>query len=96
MGGMSDTHTAPTMTGDQLKQALDSLDWTQAELAARTGLHKDSVWRMTAGRLAVPVWLKHHIELLLAGRQFFDAHVAPWPRSRKTAADDQSAGGAGA
>jgi hypothetical protein len=89
MDGMTD---APNMTADEFKAALDTLNWSQAELAARTGLHKDSVWRMTAGRLAVPVWLKHHMALLVANKQLYDAHVAPWPRTRRAAGADQPDG----
>ena len=88
------TDTPKTMTGAKFQIALDALGWQQTEFARRTGTSPDTINRWCNGRQPIPAWAVAHVELLLAGKEFFANHVAPWPRTRRpSAADDQPDGG---
>lgn len=87
MEAMTDT---TDMTGDEFAQGLKDLGWRQVEFADRTGTSPSTVNRWISGFLPVPTWASAHLRLLVAGKEFYAAHIAPPPRSRrKSAADDQ-------
>ncbi|MGV0964279.1 MAG: helix-turn-helix domain-containing protein [Polynucleobacter sp.] len=80
----------PDMTGDQFAQGLKLLGWRQVEFAERTGVAASTINRWISGYLDVPTWASAHLRLLLAGKEFYDAHIAPPPRTRrKASANDQ-------
>lgn len=52
------------MTGPELRAALDELGLTQAEFAAFTGLHEQTVSKYVRGALDVPLIVQRVAELL--------------------------------
>ena len=91
---MTDT---PDMTGDEFAAGLAALGWRQVEFADKTGTSASTINRWVGGYVPVPTWAAAHIRLLLAGKEFYNAHIAPPARTRrKPAAGDQLADGAGA
>ena len=89
---MTDTPPTPTMTGDEFAQGLKLLGWRQVEFADRTGVAASTVNRWISGYLDVPPWAAAHLRLLLAAAEFHRLHIAPWPRTRRAAADTTEGG----
>jgi hypothetical protein len=65
---------APTISGDELKQALATLEMTPDTFAARGGWHRSIVYKWLAAKHVPPhvAWI---ISLLLERRQL-SAHLA--------------------
>lgn len=57
------------MTPDDLKIHLNTLDWSQAELARRVGVTSNTVYRWAAGLLALPVWLTGYLDMAATVRR---------------------------
>ena len=94
MERMTDTQPVPTMTGDEFAAGLAALGWRQVEFADRTGIGAVAVNRWINGYLPVPAWAAAHLRVLLAGKEFYNAHIAPPPRTRrKASANDQAIDG---
>ena len=87
MDGMTDTPM--TMTGDEFAAGLAALGWRQVEFAAKTGVAPDTVNRWIHDRQPIPTWAAAHLRLLLAGKEFYNAHIAPPPRTRRKAGETE-------
>lgn len=54
------------MPPSQLKAALITLDWSQAELARRIGYAPNTVSRWITGEMPTPKWLDAYMDALIA------------------------------
>lgn len=57
------------MTADELKTHLQTLDWSQAELARRLGVAPNTVYRWAAGLLPAPAWLAGYLDMAATVRR---------------------------
>ncbi len=57
------------MTPDDLKTHLQTLDWSQAELARRLGVAPNTVYRWAAGLLPSPAWLAGYLDMAATVRR---------------------------
>ena len=74
--GPKTKRNAPTISGDELRQALATLNMTPDAFAARGGWHRSAVYRWLASKKIPPhvAWI---ISLLLERRMLSDQLSAP-------------------
>jgi hypothetical protein len=65
------------MTPDQLRQALAELNWRQADLCRKAGLHKDTPGRWLSGRTAIPAWVPAYLGAMLEIQRLHAKYVKP-------------------
>lgn len=65
------------MTGDELRDALKVLGWTQAEFGRRTGVSPDAVSRWATGNVAPPPWCAAFLNAMLDLAMLRDKYLAP-------------------
>ena len=52
-----------TMTSDDLNFQLQTLCWTQADLARSVGVTPNTVYRWMAGLVPIPYWLVNYLDM---------------------------------
>jgi transcriptional regulator with XRE-family HTH domain len=65
------------MTPQQLKEALAELNWRQADLCRKAGLHKDTPGRWLSGRTAIPAWVPAYLGAMLEIQRLHAKYVKP-------------------
>ncbi len=65
------------MTPEQLREALRTLDWKQADLCRKAGLHKDTPGRWLSGRTAIPAWVPAYLGAMLEIQRLHKRYVQP-------------------
>jgi hypothetical protein len=66
-----------TMTPEQLREALTTLSWRQADLCRKAGLHKDTPGRWLSGRTAIPAWVPAYLGAMLEIQRLHKQYVEP-------------------
>ena len=51
------------MTPDDLESQLQTLCWTQADLARSVGVTPNTVYRWIAGLVPIPAWMKGYLDM---------------------------------
>jgi transcriptional regulator with XRE-family HTH domain len=65
------------MTGEQFKQALDALQWQQADFAERTGMTRQTINAWAAGRTPLPLWAGAYLGAMLDLAMLRDKYLTP-------------------
>lgn len=72
------------MNKDELRQALDALEWKQSELARKLGVTTSTVSRWATGE-PIPVWLAEYLRVMQEIDRLHRLFVKP-PKPAKEAA----------
>jgi len=75
------------MTGEEFKRALAELGWKQADLARKTGTHRNTVSGWAAD--GAPLWVSEYLGALLGIKGLHETFVAAPPRQRLESQDDE-------
>ena len=74
------------MTSDELRDALKTLGWNQAEFGRRTGMSPDAVSRWATGNVTPPPWCAAYLGAMLDLAMLRDKYLAPRPKPAPTEA----------
>jgi len=69
------------VTGEEFRQLLKRLGWSQTVAATRLGLHRNTLVNWVSD--GPPQWAVMHIQLLLEVRALYDRYLAPVKPTRK-------------
>jgi transcriptional regulator with XRE-family HTH domain len=53
------------MTGNELLTALETLGWTRAEFAAKTGVHRNTISRWVNGSVNIPIVVAEYLTMAI-------------------------------
>ena len=80
------------LTPQQLREALEALDWKQIDFCRRAGLNKDTPSRWLAGSTPIPLWVSAYLGAMLDLQRLADKYLRPIkPASAAAPADAPAA-----
>jgi len=80
------------MTPQQLREALEALDWKQVDLCRRAGLTQGTPSRWIAGTNPIPLWVSAYLGAMLDLQRLADKYLRPIkPASAAAPADAPAA-----
>jgi transcriptional regulator with XRE-family HTH domain len=65
------------LTPQQLREALDALDWKQIDFCRRAGLNKDTPSRWLSGGTPIPLWVSAYLDAMLDLQRLADKYLRP-------------------
>lgn len=65
------------MTPDQLRHALEQLEWRQADFVRKAGLNKNTPGRWLSGKAPIPEWVPAYLGAMLEIQRLHEKYVKP-------------------